>query len=82
MKVIVTKKEEFEGKKNGVKYVKLSYIRPTGETGEVFTTQEKYLAFNVDETKILSEVSLNEVLAGIDTVDVEFDQKGYCVGIE
>jgi len=82
MKVYVTKKEAFTGKKNGVTYVKLSYLRQTGETGEVFTTEEKYKAFEVDESKFLSEVAVKQVLADADTVDVEFDQKGYVVGIE
>jgi len=82
MKVFVTKKEAFTGKKNGVAYIKLSYIRPTGETGEVFTTEEKYKAFDVDETKFLSEESVKQVLADADTIDVEYDSKGYVVGLE
>jgi len=82
MKVYITKKEAFTGKKNGVTYVKLSYIRPTGETGEVFTTEDKYKAFDVDETKFLSQESVKNVLAGADVVEVEYDQKGYVVGLE
>jgi len=82
MKVYITKKEAFTGKKNGVTYVKLSYIRPTGETGEVFTTEEKYKAFDVDESKYLAEQSVKDILAAADTVEVEYDQKGYVVGLE
>lgn len=82
MKVVVTKKEEFEGKKNGVKYVKLSYIRLTGETGEVFTTEDKFNSFSVDESVFVTPEALKGILGDADTVDVEFDQKGYVVGIE
>lgn len=82
MKVIVTRKEEFTGKKNGVTYVKLSFVRPTGETGEIFTTQEKYNAFQVDDSKFLSQENLTQILEGMDTTDVEYDAKGYVVGLE
>jgi len=82
MKVYITKKDEFKGKKNGVEYVKLSFLRASGETGEVFTTKDKFESFNVDEDKFITPEELNDALSDRPTLDVEYDQKGFVVGIE
>lgn len=80
MQVLVTRKEEITGKKNGVKYVKLSYVTPIGGVGECFTTEEKYLAFGVDEGKFLVGEQLRELLGEFKSTVLDFDQKGFLVG--
>jgi len=81
MKVYVTHKDVITAKKSGVTYVKLSYIRDNGETGEVFTTEEKYTAFKVDESIFLTAESVKQLLSSADPISVEYDAKGFVVGI-
>jgi len=60
MQVLITKKEKFQGKKNGVDYVKMSFIAPGGATGEIFTTEEKYESFQVDEVKFANKEEIGD----------------------
>jgi hypothetical protein len=81
MKVVICSKENISSKK-GVDYVKMGFLSSTGVPGEIFTTKEKYDAFNFDEKKIMDRDALKSIFEGVDNVDVEFDQKGYLTGIK
>jgi len=81
MRIVITKKESFTGKKNNTEYVKLSFVATDGSAGEIFTTREKYDGFKVDETKFLSAETVKNLLSGKNVLNAEFDQKGYLVEV-
>jgi len=81
MKIVITGKDVIKSKK-GAEYVKLSYLSPKGQAGEIFTTKEKYDAFAMDESKISTSETLKKMVEMNDLVDAEFDPKGYLVGLE
>jgi len=82
MKLIITKKESFVGKKNSIPYVKLSFLSVDGATGEIFTTKEKFDAFGLDENKICSADTIKKIIECADVVRGDFDQKGYITSLE
>jgi len=81
MKIVITGKDTIKSKK-GAEYVKLSYVSPKGQAGEIFTTKEKYDAFAMDESKICSSETLKKFVELSDMVEAEFDPKGYLIGLE
>jgi len=82
MKVYLTRQEAFTGKKNGVKYVKYSYITPTGETETLLTTADKAEAFAVSSEMVASPSEIGSALSDLPAVDIEFDRRGYLVGVK
>ncbi len=80
MKVLVTKKDEFSSKA-GTPFVKCSYIDEKGETGEVFTTKEKFDAFGYSVKKVLDPADLVELFKSLETSEVEFNSRGQVVSL-
>jgi len=82
MKIIITNKATFSSKK-GDEYVKAQFINPeTGATGELFTSKKEFDGFNVEIADTTANPEVVNALRGIQTHDVEFDQKGRLVSIK
>lgn len=83
MITIITRKDEFVGKKNNVPYVKLSYIAKDGNAGTILTTQERFSLAKYNQNKILSKEQVEELFSNPEKVTViDFDQNGFLTDID
>lgn len=82
MRVICLKPEEIKSSKTGAEYRKVSYISEQGKSGEVFLSKEEFDALNFPVGKCLVLDDVKELFEKFQAVDVEFNERGRCVGVK
>jgi len=82
MKIIIANKDTFASKKSGEEYVKAQFINAVnGATGEIFLSKKEFEKFDVSIPDMATNIDLVSALKQVESVDVEFDQKGRLVSI-
>jgi len=84
MKVLATKKSEFTSKKNGVSYVKISYVSSDGSEGMFMAEKSEFAKMGFPDDKILGTSELNTVFTKLAdfAVDIEFNSFGRVIGVK
>ncbi|MDQ3077133.1 MAG: hypothetical protein M3Q63_03740 [bacterium] len=83
MKFIVTSvSKPFKSSKTNKEYLTLHAVDVTsGEVSPILFEKEQYEAYNLDETKIVSNEDLQELVSNAPTVDIQFNQRGRVTSI-